>query len=244
LISAKGYPVALIARREERLNNLAQEIESMGGRAYPLAADLASPSALKALPNRIRALGYPLGVLINNAGFAWYGFGDEMSWDIAGGMIAVNVAAATYLTLAFLPGMIASGRGHVINMGSIAGSIPSQGVALYSATKSFLDAFTTSLYRELKGTKVYVSVVRAGAVATPFYQKVADQSGNRRIPVERLAIPPGKIAERVVDLVRRPRRVIYMPRWLRFVPWIELSFGWLIDKLGPALLRLKTHRRV
>ena len=243
-IAAEGYPVALIARREKLLTEVAREIQANGGRAFPLPTDLASKSALNTLPERITNLGYPLGILINNAGFAWYGFGDEMSWEIAGDMIAVNISAATYLTLAFLPGMVANGKGHVINIGSIAGSIPSQGVAVYSATKSYLDSFTTSLYRELRGTKVHASVVRAGAVATPFYQNVAKHSGSREIPVERLAIRPEKIADRVVRLIQRPRRVVYMPRWLLFVPWIELTFGWLMDQLGPALLPSRSDQQV
>jgi short-subunit dehydrogenase len=239
IIAAEGYPVALVARRKERLDRLACEIEREGGCAFSMAVDLASPAALAALPDRIREIGGSPGILINNAGFAWYGFGHEMSLEIAENMIAVNISAATHLTLAFLPEMTANNKGHVINIGSIAGSIPSQGVALYSATKSFLDAFTTSLYRELRGTSVHLSVVRAGAVSTPFFKKAANRPGSQMIPFQRFAIQPKEIAQRVVSLIRYPRRVLYVPRWLRIVPWLELSFGWLMDQVGPALLRSK-----
>jgi short-subunit dehydrogenase len=110
-------------------------------------------------------------------------------------------------------------------------------VALYSATKSFVDAFTSSLFRELKGSGVNVSVIRAGAVRSAFFNKVAAASFGRRIPVERMAMTPEWVAERVWSLVRRPRRLAYVPAALVLVPWIELAFGWLIDRLGPLALR-------
>lgn len=67
-------------------------------------------------------------------------------------MLAVNVESVAHLTALFLPGMLARGSGHIINIGSIAGSLPNQGIALYSGSKAFLDAFTTALHRELRGS--------------------------------------------------------------------------------------------
>lgn len=241
-IAGLNYPVALLARRIERLERLAREIRAGGGRAYPVPIDLASSSAVEAAPARLRDLGYPLRILINNAGFAWYGFGEAMPWQKAREMIAVNLSAVAQLTLAILPEMKNSKQGHIINIGSIAGSIPSQGVALYSATKSFMDSFSTALYRELRGTNVHMSIVRAGAVATPFYQNVANQPESRKIPVEWLAIQPEKIAQIVIHLIRRPRRVVYVPGWLRIIPWVEICFGWIMDHVGPALLRKRSSR--
>jgi short-subunit dehydrogenase len=142
----------------------------------------------------------------------------------------------------FLSDMKRRARGHIINIGSIAGGIPSQGVALYSATKAFVDALTTSLYRELGGTKVKVSVVRSGPVATPFYDRVAEASAGLGIPVEWFAIGPEEVAEGVWRLIRRPTRVVYVPRALRLVPWFELTFGWLMDRAGPMLLKFQLRK--
>jgi short-subunit dehydrogenase len=119
----------------------------------------------------------------------------------------------------------------------IVGSLPSQGAALYSATKSFVDAFTSSLFRELKGTDVHISVVRPGAVHSAFFDKVAAASAGWRIRAERLAVSLERVAERVWSMVQRPRRLVYVPATLVLVPWIELTFGWLIDRLGPLALR-------
>jgi hypothetical protein len=110
-------------------------------------------------------------------------------------------------------------------------------VALYSATKSFVDAFTSSLFRELKGSDVHISVVRPGAVRSAFFDKVALASSGRRIAAERLAVSPERVAERVWSVVRRPRRSAYVPATLVLVPCIELALGWLIDRLGSLALR-------
>jgi short-subunit dehydrogenase len=89
----------------------------------------------------------------------------------------------------------------------------------------------------LKGSHVHVSVVRPGAVRSAFFDKVAAASAGRRIPAERLAVAPDRVAERVWSVVRRPDRLLYVPAALAFVPWIELTFIWRLDRLGPMALR-------
>jgi hypothetical protein len=152
-------------------------------------------------------------------------------------MLAVNITAVAHLTSLFLPQMRRRDKGHIINIGSIAGGFPNQGVALYSASKSFLDAFTTVLHRELRGSHVSISVIRAGPVHTEFFDQAAHLANGSRIPAERFGISPEKVAERIWELIRRPRRVIYVPRALAVTPWIELMFGRVVDRLGPLLLR-------
>jgi short-subunit dehydrogenase len=152
-------------------------------------------------------------------------------------MLAVNVAGLLHLTLLYLPEMTARGTGHIINIGSIAGCLPEQGIGVYSATKAFVDAFSTALFRELRGTGVHVSVVRAGSVATEF-QKVAKESpGGGAVPAENLAVAPERVADCVWRLIRRPRRQAFVPGFLVLAPWLEPLFGWIIDRLGPVLLR-------
>ena len=127
--------------------------------------------------------------------------------------------------------------GHIINVGSISGSIPSQGIALYGATKSFLDNFTTALHRELTGTRVHVSVVRAGPVRTEFGEVALSKENGGHVPTEHVGMTADYVAWRIWKLMLRPRRVIYVPGWLRVVPWAELAFGSIIDRVGPLLLR-------
>jgi short-subunit dehydrogenase len=242
-LAREGFRLALIARRKDQLNAVAEHIREQGGEAMAIPTDLANETECTSIMERVRATLGPVDILVNNAGLGWYGYSDTMPWDTARQMIEVNIASLTKLTLLFLSDMKQRGMGHIINIGSIAGSIPSQGVALYSATKAFVDALTTSLYRELTGTNVKVSVVRVGAVATPFYDVASKDPSSPRIPVEWLAIQPETVADRIWGLVKRPTRIIYIPRILRVVPWIELGFGWLMDRIGPLLLKVQLKKR-
>jgi len=229
--------VVLVARREGRLRSLAAQIRELGGEALVIVADLAQESERLRVAQEVRAAYGAVDVLVNNAGFGWYGFAAGMPWTLARQMIEINVAAVVHLTLLFLPEMKARNSGHIVNVGSIAGSLPSQGVALYNATKSFLDAFTTSLHRELRGTNVHVSVVKPGPVSTEFFETASTRSSGLRIPVERFSVQPEAVAGRIWALLRRPARIAYVPRLFVFVPWVELCLGWLMDLLGPLLLR-------
>jgi len=236
-LAALGYRIFLVARRTDRLDTLASEIQAEGGRADVLAVDLARPEGVQAVFDAVMETGNGIDVLVNNAGFGWYGYCSDMPWETALEMIQVNNAALAQLIIMFLPVMRGRGYGHVINVSSVAGSFPSPWAALYSATKSFIDTLSTALYRELQGSGVHVSAVRPGAVLTEFYRTVTRLSAGRSIPAERFAVAPETVAEAIVRLIRRPRRAVYVPRGLRIVPWLEFSFGWLVDRVAPFFLR-------
>ncbi len=242
-LARQGLHVVLVARRFERLSQLAEEIRSSGGTASIIAADLSTEAGRELVFSQVEAEFGHVDVLVNNAGLGWYGFGTEMPWTIASEILQVNVAAAVHFTLLFLKKMRALGSGHIINIGSISGSLPSQGVALYGATKSFLDNFTTALYRELTGTRLHVSVVRAGPVLTEFCDTAASLDGGHHLPTERIGVSAETIADQVWKLLEHPRRVVYVPKWMGITPYIENTFGWLIDRLGPLLLRRQAKQR-
>ena len=232
-----GHHVVLTARRRERLEQVAEHIYQEGGTAQLIVADLTrEEERLEVFQQVISQHGH-IDTLINNAGFGWYGYTESMPWPLAHQMLQVNILALAQLTLLFLPGMKARDEGHIINVGSIVGSLPSQGVAVYGATKAFIDAFTASIYRELSRTQVRISVVRSGAVSSEFFEQSAGHSGGRRIPLERFSVSPEQVASRISGLLKRPQRVAYVPRILAVVPWLEMGFGWLIDRLGPLALR-------
>lgn len=232
LLARSGLEVTLVARRMERLLRLKTEIEAGGGKARVMAADLSLEEERVRVFQEVGAT----DVLVNNAGFGWYGYFSNMCWKTAREMAAVNIVASTHLARLFLPGMLERGFGHIVNVGSISGNIPSQGIAMYSASKAFLDAFTTALHRETRGTGVWVSVVRAGAVRTEFGEAALKQENGGHVPTERVGVKPELVARRIGELLLHPRRVIYVPRWLAVVPWLELAFGWLEDRLGALLL--------
>ena len=227
----------MVARRRERLLEVEYEILSNGGSAEVIVADLTDAAERQVVFNHVTSQFGGLDVLINNAGLGWYGYGESMSWDTAREMVEINVSAVVHFTLLFLKKMREQGFGHIINIGSISGELPSQGIVVYGATKSFLNNFTTALYRGLRGTKLHISIVRAGPVLTEFSHTAAKQPGSFHLPTEKIGVTPEKVAERIWGLIQRPRRVIYIPSYLYLAPWVEAYFGWLIDRLGPLLLR-------
>ena len=236
-LAREGMQVVLVARRLDRLESLAAEIRQSGGQADAIAADLMQESDRTSVFQEVTDRYGDVDILVNNAGLGWYGYGSDMPWKTAWEMLQVNVEAVVQLTIGFLGRMRLRNAGHIINVGSISGSIPSQGIALYGATKSFLDNFTTALYRELTGTRVHVSVVRAGAVRTEFGEVALAQENGGHVPTENVGVSADYVAWRIWKLMLRPRRVIYVPGWLQVVPWAELSFGWIIDRVGPLLLK-------
>jgi short-subunit dehydrogenase len=239
-LARQGLHIVLVARRLKRLEHLAGEIRRIGGESSIIQADLAVESQRIRVYEQVSDRFETLEILINNAGLGWYGYYADMPWHVALQVLQVNINAVAHLTGLFLPGMRSRDTGHIINIGSIAGSFPNQGTAIYSASKSFLDAFTSALHRELAGSAVECSVARVGPVATEFFQQAAQQPAGLPVPAQRFAIPADHVAQRVWDLVQRPRKVIYIPRGLFLVPLIEFLFGGIIDRLGPLLLKRAT----
>ncbi len=237
-LAAQGMRVVLVARREERLSELAGQIREQGGEALACPADLSEEFQRAALFARVMETYGRVDVLVNDAGFGWYGYSAQMPWELARQMIALNISAGVQLTLSCLPVMLEQGGGSIVNVGSMVGDLPSQGVAAYAASKSYLNAYSTALYRELRGTPVHVSLVKPGPVKTEFFDSAAGLSSGRRIPAERFAVSPEKVADCIWSVIRRPRRVAYVPGVVAITPWVELGFAWLIDRLGPLLLRV------
>lgn len=240
LLAKQGMKVILVARRLERLLKLKSELNGNGSQVEVFPVDLTNDAERVSFLEKVKGGFEHIDLLINNAGLGWYGYFAEMPWKTAKEMLSLNVAASLHLTSEILPNMLRRNQGHIINIGSIAGGFPNQGVAVYSATKSFLDAFTSSLYRETRGSQVRVSIVRAGPVKTEFSETAFSREAGRHIPTERVGVSADRVAKAIWGLFKRPRKVIYVPGILRFTPWLESTFGWLIDRLGPVLLRQAT----
>ena len=239
----RGLQVVLVARRLQRLQEVASHIIQAGGKAETILADLTLESDRQRVYEQVLQDYGGADVLVNNAGIGWYGYFTDMTWQTAREILQLNVSATVQFTMLFLQHMRARGSGHIINIGSVSGGLPSQGVAIYGATKSFLDNFTTALYRELTGTRLRVSVVRAGPVRTEFCETAAIRPGGMHLPTEYTGVTAELVANRVWNLLRWPRRVIYVPGWLAITPIVEACFGWLIDRLGPLLLARQKARK-
>ncbi len=166
--AADGVDVILVARREERLRELAQELEALGVQAHVLTSDLARPEAAQELVSQLEARGLEVDVLVNNAGLGQYGDFAQASHALVMNMVQVNVVALTGLTHLLLPSMIERGRGAVLMVGSTAGFQSGPGMAAYYATKAYVLSLTDALVEETRGTGVTVTNLSPGATYTEF----------------------------------------------------------------------------
>ncbi len=170
-----GHDLVLVARRKDRLEQLAQALTSKHGvKAEVLAADLTVSAELARVEARL-ASGSRWSVVVNNAGFGGYRKFWELDPAVADQLIDVHIRAAVRLCRAALPSMVARGQGAVVNVASLlalSGTLPTGQLperAVYAGAKAFLLAFTQALAGELKGTGVQAQVVLPGIVETEFH---------------------------------------------------------------------------
>lgn len=172
LFAADGSDLVLVARREERLRALADELkDEFGVDVFVLRKDLSDPEAPGEIYEHLKREGIDIDVLVNNAGFGARGPFAKLDADMQVDMVQVNVAALTHLTRLFLPGIIERGRGGILNVGSLAGFQPGPNLAVYYATKAYVLSFTEALSEEVKNPNIKISCLTPGPVRTEFGEK-------------------------------------------------------------------------
>lgn len=191
-LAGRGARVVALGRDAARL-------EGVGERQ--VVWDLAEPGAVA------EEIG-PVDVLVNNAGAGWAGPFAETP-DVER-LVAVNLVAPILLTRALLPGMLERGRGHIVNVASIAGFVAPRDEAVYAATKAGLVAFSESLRYELRGSGVGVTLVAPGVVATPFFER-RGRPYDRRWPQP---ISAERVAEAIARAIEEGKDEVFVPRWM------------------------------
>jgi len=167
-LAARGCRLVLVARREDRLKQLAAELA--GTEARVVALDLRAPDAATTLHERLHAEGIAVDVLVNNAGYGLPGRYASTTWDDQARFIQVMITAYAELAHRLVPGMLARKYGRVINVASVAGLVPgSPGHTLYGASKAFLIKFSQSLGLETRRHNVYVTALCPGFTYSEFH---------------------------------------------------------------------------
>ncbi len=166
-----GHGLLLVARGSERLASAADALSVHGYAVRVLAADLATADGCAAVEAELAALESYCDVLVNNAGIGLSGpFAEQPAADLAQ-LANLNVRAATDLTRRFLPGMLARGRGGILNIASLGGLVPGPNQAAYYASKAYLISLTRALAHECAGRGVRISALLPGPVATKFHAR-------------------------------------------------------------------------
>jgi short-subunit dehydrogenase len=190
-LAKRGFDLILVARSQDKLNDVARRVQSTTGRKVEaLQADLTLPADVKRVADRL-ATDTSITALVNNAGVAAAGKLLESDPNYLDQMIQLNVTALTRLALAAAPGFVARANGLIINIGSVVALAPELLNGTYSGTKAYVQNFSTSLKNELADKGVTVQVVLPGATATPLWDKAG-------LPVHNL---PAEIVMNVEDMV-------------------------------------------
>jgi short-subunit dehydrogenase len=169
LLAQDKQALLLVARREDRLKQLAAELNATYGVQVEIHADdLMDAGAPKRVMEKVHQLNAHVDVLVNNAGFGTSGPYVASNLERELGMVALNVSAVMALTRAVLPEMVARRQGRILNVGSTAGFQPGPSMAGYYATKAFVNSFSEALSYELRGTGVTVTLSCPGPTSTEF----------------------------------------------------------------------------
>lgn len=169
LHAERGRDLVIVARREDALHQLKEELEAAHGvTVRVLASDLTAADACQSLFDTLSHEQITIDYLFNNAGFGGRGLFSEQDWGMLEDMITLNITAVTQLSHLFLPGMISRGKGWVLNTSSIVGFMPGPLQAVYFATKAYVNSFSQALAAELDATGVTVTALCPGAVKTEF----------------------------------------------------------------------------
>ena len=236
-LAAAGWRVVLVARRADRLEELAASIIDVGGEAMVEAVDASVGPAVNAMADRVRRSWGAPSLVVNSAGAGIWRFLEETTAAEIDSMIGAPYLSAAHTSRAFIADMIAAGRGLLIHVGSPASIIPWPGATAYTASRWALRGLHEALCQDLRGTGVASTLVYFGEVSSEYFQ--ANPGSHEHIPSLGSWIPgstPERCAEVILNITHRPRPVVYHPFPLRVMAWatavLPVPMRWLIAKTG------------
>jgi len=228
----EGARVALVARREVELEEVAAEIRKAGGEALVLPCDVAEREQVEACAARaLENLG-GIDLLVNNAGYGHHR--TFLEWDLADmeRLMRVNYFGTLYFTKTLLPQMVERRKGWLVFVSSVAGKIASPEEAAYAASKFAMEALASALSIEVEDAGIRVLTVRPGVIRTPFFD---DEALERMPPVsKRQFVEPERLVDAILSALARGKREFTFPRWI--------ASGYIVQALAPGFMRRQVRR--
>ena len=232
-MAAKGARIALVARRKDELDGVAEEVRAGGGNAIALACDVGDrEQALDTAARAVEELG-SIDVLVNNAGYGRHR--RFVDWEIEDmeRMMRVNYLGSLYFTKALVPAMVERGSGWLVFIASVAGRIAPADETAYAASKFAMVGLASSLSLEVEDAGVHVLTVCPGAIRTPFF----DDEALARLPAvarRQMAEPEG-LVEAIMDALARGKRELTYPKWI--------ASGYIAQVLAPGFTRRQVKKQ-
>lgn len=244
LFAKEGCKVVLAARRLDRLQVLAEEIQKAGGEAIAIPVDVVDRDEIEVMVESTIDLYGRIDILFNNAGFGRLDWLENLdpARDIET-QVHVNLLGVIQATRAVLPHMLAQKSGHIINMSSVAGWIAAPLYTIYSATKFGVRGFTDSLRREVSPFGILVSGIYPGPAATEFGQHIGKNPSRKSLNrFKGLSMTSEYVARRIVRLAKSPRRVVIIPWWYNVVIGLDIFVPGLVDWFLKISFTTQNHR--
>jgi short-subunit dehydrogenase len=211
-LAAGGAKVALVARRRQRLEEVAAQISDAGGAAVVLPCDMGDRDQVLETAERARAQLGAVDLLVNNAGYGRHR--SFLEWDLEDmeRMLTVNFLGALAFTKALLPHMVARRRGWLVFISSVAGRIAPPLETAYAASKFAMTGLASALSLEVESAGVHVLTIYPGVIRTPFF----DAEAMRRLPAvaKRRMVEPEPLVDEILEALRAGRRELTFPRWI------------------------------
>jgi len=233
----RGHGLTLVARREDRLKSLADELHSAHGiRVEILSVDLTDASARQEIGPTIEGKGLDVEVLVNNAGFSTVGPVDRADHEREVALVRTNVEAVADLCTIFLPGMVKRRRGAVLNVASTAAFQPLPGQAAYGASKAFVLSYSRAVRAELRGTGVSVTALCPGPVKTEFLEAAGFDEAEAEGSLPKIMwLPAPAVAAAAVEGLERGRAAV--------LPGLSNRIGAYLAYLTPREILLPISAR-
>ncbi|MGH9921248.1 MAG: SDR family NAD(P)-dependent oxidoreductase [Nitrososphaerales archaeon] len=233
----QGAKVVLVARSNEKIENIANKInEDYHTQALAAACDVSKKHQVLSMSKQVLDEFGHVDILVNNAGFAIFGNVKDLTIEELEDQLATNLLGTIYCTKAFLPSMLSRRTGHIVNVASVAGSIGIPGMAAYCASKFAMLGFSQSLYHELSGTGVGVTVVSPITVKTNFF----DHQSFRKVRPNYTpaALSAQYVSKAILRAANSRRMEIIVPFYVRGAVWFTQTFPYLVNPLlGSAFRR-------
>src|SRR2546423_11551268 len=200
-LAGEGAAVAIGARREDRLSSLADRIDSDGGRALALPVDVADEDSARSFVTEAHSQLGGLDILVNNAGVLLLGPVEGAPTDQWRTMVNVNLLGLLYCTHAALPLMREAGRGHIVNISSVAGRTANAGSAVYNLTKFGVGAFSEALRQEVSPAGIRTTVIEPGFADTELQGHNENPLVRDTIEKMRQSLPEGLKADDIASAI-------------------------------------------